>query len=499
MKKLISLALCLAMVLTIFTINASALVETGETVVSGGSAEVVYFNQQFDGTDITSFGADTAKAGIKTVVGAADIVSAADVISTGAYTFEFDICKNANHTATSNLTVYFTRGGSDTATAIRLFLGPHYLTAGTWYTYRFTLDEANYTGTDNNANQVTKVEYKEKNAAEFTTCNLRATSSPNSANTYRVRNISAVADADIVIRTADNMDLSFDNIKAYVPEVAGTEQYTEYSINNDMIMGTYTSEYTHTLTEAPAADTTTFRILVDKKNTTEDVVVYADLKNSGEGTYPISVAIGSNQYGASAHILATNAIKDVWYTYKICYKNDVNIGDAENRVWRIVPQTVYRRPAAGGEWTLLAEGTDWIQGGAGDGFSSLQWNNDNRLTGRVQIGYESTLTGYTAAGTTWNSKNVQVIDGCAVTGTKTIADGKITLNLNTGIYGAASAILAVYDGDTLADAKYVDLVATAENVTVTAAYAEGNDVVLYVWDSLANAKPIMLTPYPVVE
>lgn len=491
MKKLISLALCLAMVLTIFTINASALVETG--TVEGYVPETVYVGQDF--SNVTTNTAFTEKvvaddATVSFTGGVAAITNNGEAKSGGFkyvgavgssnFTFEFNITSPTISVATSVFEVYFYE--FDTKFRFR----PAKLASQYNVTYRIVFEDGVATSASYNqsGNWV--------DISWYTTSN-----NPNSWTDIVKNDITSDDTGIAFIPYALGNIYHIDNIKVYNPEVAGTP--VVYSINNDMIMGTYTTEYTHTLTEAPATDTAAFRTLVDKKNTTEDVVVYADLKNSGDGTYPISVAIGSNQYGASAHILAANAIKGAWYTYKICYKNDVNIGDEVNRVWRIVPQSVYRRPANGGEWTLLAEGTDWIQGGADDGFSSLQWNTSNRPTGRVQIGYESTLTGYTAAGTTWNSKKVQVIDACALTGTKTIADGKITLNLNVGSCGAAIAILAVYNGNVLADVDYVTPAVTADTITLTANYAEGNKVMLYVWDSLANAEPINVEPLAIIE
>ncbi len=490
MKKLISIALCLAMVLTIFTINASALVETGETIVIGGSAEVVYYQQGFDGSDDANHPFTTSKnAAVSNDVLVMDSVTASGNTAVyfnsenipDAYTYEFSICL-ADGTG-SNINVYFNHN-SETNKGDFVRLGAASFEKNTWYTYKFTITEgetATVSGQvkvgDGNWADMTVATSGTAYSSNYAAC--RWYTAQTSANQFEIRNSSTTA------------VINLDNVKFYKPAEAGVETTTPYPINVGNIK--YTSTDVEVITtpgaETISADVSTF-YTYDSAASTTDLVIIVDLMNSGLGM-PFSVAAATKAvtgYAFSTHIASAAAIEDVWYTYKICY--DASAKEAT---------AVYRRPTSGGTWVELTTDVDYIKGANANRFSLNNASHD-----RVVLGYESALaatlaTGGSIAGTEWKWKNLQVIDGYAFAGTKTIADGKITLNLNAGIYGAASAILAVYDGNKLANVTPVDLAATADTIEVAADYAEGNKVVLYVWDSLANAKPIMLTPYTVVE
>ncbi len=282
------------------------------------------------------------------------------------------------------------------------------------------------------------------------------------------------------------VDFQFDNIKCYVPEVPGEEVTRDLPIKQGVV-ATDANETTKVTGATSGSESGYYTLNYTWSEEPEKYVVTFDAVTAVAGG-PLSFCAGG-KVKAGPMVTIKPASIGKWYSYKIVY--DTSGDSAEATV-----EAVYRKAEDESSWTLLSgtssrtevDGYDWFNG-----------YNGSTTTNRIRWYVYGTLTGSNVnsncePGTTWKVKNIQVTDGNAVTGTATVADGNLTLALNTELWSAADVIVATYNGDKLANVSYAPVAITGNTANITVPYTAGNTVKLYAWDALATGVPVLAAP-----
>ncbi len=323
-----------------------------------------------------------------------------------------------------------------------------------------------------------------------------------------------------------------DSIKVEDTTGDGTLDPATYAVNSVMLEDS--TEDNHYVKFAPGvapfASTTDYMVSWVKGDSTftlpETFILSFDANNAALGTGIDFVIRGDGEVKAkesgsgtdpyfprgTLYLRSHSGILNKWYSYKVvCKGTPYAIG--------AYTFTVYRRErGSDGAWTELSgasfAGKDISETGTMDyGWASTmsgaeQWINS------IQIGSDrrGLLDAYTTVDANssnnpadatedqtnhengvWYIDNVMITEAAAITGDVSVADSKVTAALNLSTTAASTPILAVYDGTKLVDVDFSP-VAHEGAATLTADYADtltAPKAMLYVWDSLANGKPVL--------
>lgn len=522
MKRFLSITLCVMMAASLFAVNVSAAIPTTYDTVSGGSDEIVYINQDYSNTattaDFTTMqydGSIDATGGVLTMTAAYKTGTSAATISTtdiqsGSFVFEFDFQRNGEVAADYRLLVTFMRAANKADSTLQKYgvvipVGTGKITKGTWYTYRLTVNEANSSDLAN----LVKVEYKAKDASAWTTIGHYGGWTLAAQETYKCRVVTgsnaiswgltgglwtgtflgvqadpyAVTAFDSDTMDARNENFVFDNIKAYVPAVSGTVTSVNLPINTGIAL-TDLAETTKTT----SGGTEYYFQSINWASEPGSIVATFDAKMTA-GNGPLSMSVAGKEKKSAMTTIAPGTTGK-WYSFKIVYDNTGS---------RNAATAIYRKAEDESSWTLLEKLADkaavsdgqWCVGYNGSGSENLvRWYLYAKLT-------DTNATSNCESGTSWTVKNLQITDGSAFTGKAAVSGENLTVELNAELCSAADVIVAVYDGDKLANVNYAPVAITGNTATVTVPYEAGNTVKLYAWDALATGVPVLSTPITV--
>ena len=293
---------------------------------------------------------------------------------------------------------------------------------------------------------------------------------------------SAWVQGSTVIASEDGTtaDFQFDNIKAYVPAVAG-EEVDPLPINQGVV---YTDLTEKSATSAGTTVNHYSKSIGWAAEPTKIVTTFDAVCTVAGG--PLSFSTAGKAASSAMTTIAPGTIGQ-WYNYKIVYSSN---GSA------VTADAVYRKAEGTNNWTLLTKGAD--KSAVTDGQWCVGYNSSGSV-GFVRWYMYGAMTGSNAnsnceAGTSWTVKNIQISDGNAVTGKATVDGSNLVVELNTALYSAADVIVATYNGSTLANVSYAPVAITGNTATVTVPYVAGNTVKLYAWDALATGVPVLSAP-----
>ncbi len=294
---------------------------------------------------------------------------------------------------------------------------------------------------------------------------------------------STYVEGSTVIASEDGTkaDFQFDNIKCYVPAVAGEEVEYPLPINQGVV---YTDLTEKSATSAGTTVNHYSKTIGWAAEPTKIVTTFDAVCTVAGG--PLSFSTAGLVAKSAMATIAPGTIGQ-WYNYKIVYSSN---GTA------VTADAVYRKAEGTNNWTLLTKGAD--KSAVTDGQWCVGYNSSSSLNAVRWYMYGgetgANATSNCTAGTSWTVKNIQVTDGSAFTGKATAANGNLTVALNTELWSAADVIVAVYDGTKLANVSYAPVAITGNTATVTVPYATGNTVKLYAWDGIGTGVPVLAEP-----
>ncbi len=472
-------------------------------------------------------------------------------IDSGSYVYEFDFMRNDDLTADYVVKVTFNRAANASNAALVRYgvvipvrtVGMYEdengvrwedateasvdIEAKKWYNFRITVDESKFVNDTStyHKNGWVKVERKLSTENAWTALGY-STGNNFPASTVRVYgnaidngNVSNVQENSVAILGVDKcpnaqgitatgyvydeaqgtyvtdstktyaedgttVDFQFDNIKCYVPAVPGEVVTRDLPIKQGVVLTRETE-----VEKASVGSTIYDSVKINWPSEPSKVVTTFDAVCTVAGG-PLSFATAGLNVGSAMTTIAPGTIGQ-WYNFKIIYSSTGVSASA------LTVDAVYRKAEGSSEWTLLTkapdsitvDGYDWWQGYNGSSsYNNIRWYLYGGFTKPAQVSSNC------AAGTTWKVKNLQVSDGNAVTGTATVADGNLTLALNTELWSAADVIVATYNGDKLANVSYAPVAITGNTANITVPYTAGNTVKLYAWDALATGVPVLAAP-----
>lgn len=504
------------MLISLFAVNASAMISSTYTEIVGATDEIVMIEQDFsdpEKTDFTSSAGYYSKAtveadGTVTVHTPSTVslnVSSWTPVTAEKWTVEFDVRRNSDLTNTEYYGLTFicikdayANDSDKTSRNINkygIYLPLQDKDKDVWYTYRITFDETKAT-TDKWSSKMVVVpsaQYKKAGDAEWTTIrsnwadagwNVTGNQSKILLGTdvsgYGELNFSfssrtGTADAEEIA----NANFSLDNIKVYVPATSGEEVVKNYPLYNGTI---------HLAKEAPAVPapqentntqtqhnyTTVMTAPAD--GTTKSYTLSFDAKNTVQGM-PLLFHIGGANQAREFAICSTDTIGNDWYSYRVPFTESAVAGGNLSVVG------VYRKPLGSDEpWEKLS-GDDFC-------FIITQSNQYNA----IRLYYHKLTSSYiypnsTWEDTVWEVANLQVTDEAALAGFANLVDGTITVDAEIiAASGDAGVALAVYDNDDrLYDVDFKRYIGGAGDLDMTVNYVEGYDANLLVWDFAGNA------------
>ena len=244
----------------------------------------------------------------------------------------------------------------------------------------------------------------------------------------------------------------------------------------------------------------TFILSFDANNaalgSTLDFVISGDGVKDTDNSYPRN----------TLHIRSHAGIQNKWYSYKVvCSATPKKAGSFAFTVYRKERGSSSPYVELIGEEKNNKNATNLTDyGWTSTMSSSKSWMNTLQVgtNRRSVLGANSTaanLLDETAEATNhanvvWYIDNVMITEAAAITGDVSVADSNVTAALNLSTVAASTPILAVYDGTKLVDVAFAP-VAHEGAATLTAKYDTtalvSPKAMLYVWDSLANGKPVL--------
>ena len=244
----------------------------------------------------------------------------------------------------------------------------------------------------------------------------------------------------------------------------------------------------------------TFILSFDANNaalgSTLDFVISGDGVEGTNNSYPRN----------TLHIRSHAGIQNKWYSYKVvCSATPKEAGSFAFTVYRkergsSAPyvELIGEEKNNNNATNLTDYGWTGTMSGSKDYINTLQVGTNRRSV----LGANSTaanLLDETAEATNhanvvWYIDNVMITKAAALTGDVSVAGDEVTAALNYSTAENSTPILAVYDGTKLVDVVYAPEAKHEGTATLTAKYADTltePKVMLYVWDSLANGKPVL--------
>ncbi len=523
MKKALSLMLATMMLVSLFAVNASAMIGFTYTEVEGAQDEIVMVEQDFSDAekeDYTSSGGyysnSTVENGCVTMStkdsGAILHTSSWTPITEEKWTLEFDVKRNSEMTNTQYYGVIVgceKAAYADDADKIAKSLNKYaiYLPLqdkekDTWYTYRITFDETK--GSDwwtTLLTIISSAEYKKAGDTEWTpitvSANYNWAITGNQARPIAVSNYVGFGETSFMFRsmtgTSDatelaNANFSMDNFKAYVPAVEGEEVEKNYPLASGTIhltkeVANVPDAKNYTSSAPTSVDNlyTTNTSAVEEGKTRSYTVTF-DAKNTVQGM-PLFVHIGGN-YGVSGTVICpTEVIGNDWYSYKLVATEIM--GSAS------LSTSVYRKPLGSDEAYVKMSApwkTEYVSGN-----EFISHDSYSNKTNSVRISYDhrtemAAAPGCDLTATVWEVKNLQVTSEAVVAGFANLADGTIFVDADIkAATGNAFVALAVKNGNTMVDVDFVNIAGGDGALDLTADYAEGNTANLLIWNAADNA------------
>lgn len=537
MKKVLSVILATIMLVSLFAVNASAMISK--------TYQDVMLSQDFsDETklDFTAgtYGKTTVADGCVTLHTPSSTVlhvSSPTAVDETNWTLEFDVRRNSDFADTSYYGVIFTcnksayKGVQDKIDNYienyGIYIPLMQNEKNVWYTYRITFDEQAVIdgiiemGDKGYANGyasylVTKAEYKKAGDSSWTTINdnkgwesvqgQARSLVRNQGNGYGFKGYPITVDGETV-NTANEMsfvfrsphssykateeeeaaaNFSLDNIKTYAaiepeyPLTAGNillskENASVPDATNYVGNNMYTTNVLTTALDAPVVDAA--GNLVSASNLT----VTFDAKNTVQGL-PIMIHIGGTAKCNGLTICPNDTIGTDWYSYKIVC-SETNKGMNIHEVFRkpTGSDADYERMKVSGKYGYVAGDEFWAYGTPSGG------KNDIRI-----FYYPETASAAVAdtdpTKTVWEIENLQVTDDAVVAGSATVENGQITVNADT-VVSANSAMytLAVYDNEgRLIDVALENRASGIGEINLSADFVDGNSANLMIWNVTAT-------------
>ncbi len=481
MKKVISLALCLMMLLSFMVISTNA------AIPAHYPKTVDIFTRNFDGgaDESTSSQLKTVDSAVGGTGGVIDVdgnnvmefkldgteyTSARSVVANAheggflstvsgvgsKYTFTFDLYPVCN---TTGFSFFFSN-----IEGVHIY--PSALVEGMWNTVKVDVDNGvkNYyvKMTDMDDSTYTKL-------VPGTTCHK--TSGLGSAATFYMG-----------IRT------DFMNLEDSSVDMTNLTN-AHYYLDNAVITKYYPNQRNVVYTNTVDSITSVGGAITDLKLTG---INHSDLQNYFSVTFdavrtggdqPISFVLGAKgtSKSSSFHIINTG-VQGVKYTYKF----NVNQGASS---WQMPPASAWRKAEGETQWTELVAGTDFYnishQNGNSDFFRLAYYAGSDKYPGNTTVD----------ANTVWTVDNIQVTNSLdvAITGafeqTETGIVGELGITKPNGNY---TAIVAFYDGTVFKGAAAADISVegTVDVNLETDSSAETLTAKIFLWDSMGTLVPI---------
>lgn len=533
MKRILSIALCAIMTVSLFAVNVSAVAPTTyDEVVTPAVPKAEFFVQDFEGDEDTSFTsviagdavtaevvADPANAKNKsaklTATGkgfiGSDVKGSVLSDSDRTVNFKFRVYP-VNRAETVNVGVtmpaLLNGYGSYTHKAHHYIIGYPNFNANAWNTVEIaiTVPENYSVGTNPsypdhamgstaaikvNGTALTAVTGGAAKTAEEGkfgiiggfTGSSKPTTAEASALLYL--GIGMAAKTDV---TDDSRTVYFDDIEAYKPETPAVVETHNYPINNGAVV--YSRPQTTVLSAAEAGyDGSAAKRIVNETITAEsayqggDILTFEARCLSGANSSPLSLQIANGTNLVRLHIAAPESMGNDWYTYKLVTQTGAN--DLVSQARKLTgtnnayQDLQYKTEYLTGYGSGSSAGTKYIQLG--------YWNNKHITVDSAKV-----------STTVWEIKNIQVIRGTAITG-KVTDNGDGTANVKTFFSAnttAGTPIVAVFNADKLVDVAYAAAQLNGDGcLETTVKYAAGNTAKMFIWDSITGGVPVLAAPY----
>lgn len=529
MKKVVSLVLATLMVVSLFAVNAYAMIDFTYTEMVGAQDEIVMVGQDFSNSEKTDFtySADgnsdtTVEDGCVTISPKAyytDMnVSTDTPVTAEKWTIEFDVRRNSDFINTEYYGLFFgcqKAAYKDNVEKKAASLHKYGLYVplmdkekDTWYTYRFTFDETLTDGTwwGTVTTVITSAEFKKAGDTGWTKIDVgsgnwnstgtksKAVAGDNSGNyvagsgelSFMFRSLTGNKDPEEIA----NASFSLDNIKAYVPGIAGEEVVKNCSLTNGTI---YLSSEIVNLPDASKYSTAEGGVINTNVQYTETMpaavegspCTYAltfDARNSVQGL-PLLLHIGGNAAKAGLVICPTDIIGTEWKSYKLILTET-----AGNDYLNIV---AYMKPyGSDADYVNVPVATKYKYE-SGDAFWTYGSRSGAKQTIRPMYDIEVEAASYPGAdpdATVWELKNLQLTSEAVVAGLVNAVDGVITVDADFKAAASNTLVaLAVKDGGRMVDVDFVNVADGEGDIDLTASYEDGNTANLFIWKAGTNA------------
>ncbi len=374
-------------------------------------------------------------------------------------------------------------------------------TANTWNTVKIAIDIPDgYEFTSSNPS------YPEPNLSDSAAIYVNGTRltkktsglSTASKNRYYVETISAgrAALVSFIYYKSDSKTYLFDDISIY--------KMVNYPVKHGDIVHTIEEELKVAASAVSFSGTESASTYILNEKITafgNKAIITFDAKVVTAG-YAFCMNVINGSAKMKVNILPTEEIGTDWYTYRVeTYVNDERTPSfSDIRVMR-------RKAGTNDPFVLLKNGT--MENG-GD-YCTDAGSPSGADSTNLQIGYWwaqnalGTFTADQAQNAEWTVRNIQLIEvdeeNGAVTGKATAnddgtADVKLFYTTNAG---ATTPIVAVYNSnEQLVDIEYATEAINGEGeFNANVDYAEGNTVKLFIWDGIATGVPVLNAAVPI--
>ena len=271
-----------------------------------------------------------------------------------------------------------------------------------------------------------------------------------------------------------------DDVKVYIPGTPAVTEDVAYPITKGNI---YLTDQEEKVLEGydGAAMNNKGSLPFTTSAEAESYVLTFDAKNTVQGM-PLVIHLGDKTHVGALNLASSEAIGTEWNTYKAVF----NVNGAY-----VNPGSVYRLNEDG-TYTALKYNVDWQNSRSGStGKNQLIFYYTSAAATKIPP-----IEGIDTSKTVWEVKNVQVTDVMTFTGKATVDDEILTVNLNTCMDKATAMIVAVYDGERMVGANFVDAAIFADNATITVPYPgtiATPAVKLFIWDGMSTLNPLDVT------
>lgn len=537
MKKVLSIALATMMLVSIFAVNASAMISLTRPELVGKTDDFVMVEQDFSDAEKTDFttalggwlGKVDATGGCATLTKpASNQMSAVSStpITAEKWTVEFDVRRNSDLINTEYYGVFFgcqkAAYEGDTEKAAKfidkygIYLPLKDKDKDVWYTYRITFDETK-ASTDLAStirSIVPSAQYKKEGDAEWTTIQTNWVDAGwnvtgNQSRVVANKGFYAGGETSFVFASKQgNLDateisaasFSLDNIKMYVPGNPGEVVDVPYPLTNGTIHLTKevasvpdATSYASYITSVDNYFTTPTSAVEAGK--TRSYTVTFDAKNTVQGL-PLFVHVGGYNAVGGIVICPTEVIGDGWFSYKLVATETAGSGSLSIQV--------YRKPL-GSDGAYVEMTVPWkLDYVSGDEFMSHDSFSGTKNTIRLMYDYRTEMAaapGSVLTETVWEVSNLQVTDEAAISGDATASEETLQISVDAEIIAAtgdAGVALAVYDDQNrLYDVAFTRLAGGTGDLDLTAEYLPGFDANLFVWDYAGGAAAPLVAPIDV--